>query len=133
VRPLAKLTPAAAAIWRELGAELHRMNVLRESDRQAFARYCADVVEYWNVSAKLRKEGHTYTVTSAHGTYNRLNPLLMVQDRLATRLDRMDDRFGLTPASRQALMVRLASKQPDLPGLGHPGAPAEEDPIGFLN
>ena len=141
LKPLSKLTPAAQAVWRELGPELERLNFLRPTDRNAFARYCDAVVRYWDVSKSLRKEGQTYTSTSQHGELRRVNPLFLIEERLAKRLEGLEDRFGLTPATRQQIMARLASAQHTLPLGGGGGAsdqppePPEapaDSPVGFL-
>lgn len=141
IKPLAKLRPAAVAVWRELAPELARMNFLRPTDRHAFSRYCETVVHYWDVTTQLRQSGDTYVTESAHGTMQRVNPLFLIQERLFKRLTDLEDRFGLSPAARQSIMQRLAQVQPTLP-LGEPAHPspsadmpaseAPPSPIGLL-
>ena len=139
IRPLAKLTPAATAIWRSLAPDLERRNLLRDTDRQALARYCQDVTTYWTLAEELRREGVTYVTESAHGTMRRVDPRFLVQERIVTRLIAAEDRFGLSPLSRQQLLRLVANAQGSLafPGPGAtPDAPPAvdpESPIGFLN
>lgn len=127
-KPSNKLRPAARHVWNTLAPELQRLNLLRGTDSNALSRYCDDLAAYWDVSEKLRVKGLTYEVNSNHGTYQRLNPLFTVQERLAARLIVIEDRFGLSPQSRQALMVRaaqLAASQGNLPF----GGAAQPDPL----
>lgn len=115
IQPSGKLKQPALHIWRALAPDLERLNFLRPTDAQAFSRYCQTVARYWQVSADLDTEGETYTTDSAHGSMKRINPLFIIQERLARRLTELEDRFGLTPAARQQIMLRLAQQQPSLP------------------
>lgn len=142
LKPPVRLVAGAVAIWDDLAPELQRLNFLRGTDRHAFARYCQTLAEYWTITRNLQRNGRTYKVESAHGTYQRLRPEFLMQDRLFKRLTDLEDRFGLSPAARQAILARLANLQPTLPGFGQPpdpaqpqqGAPAAPDPgpIGML-
>lgn len=111
------------------------MNFVRPTDAQAFTRYCASVAQYWEVSTKLETEGLTYETTSLHGSMTRLNPLFLVQERLVRRLVDLEDRFGLNPAARQSIMLRLAQGQAQLPlSMPEQHPQAESDtPIGMLS
>ncbi len=140
IRPLAKLRPAAISVWHQLAPELERLNFLRATDRQAFGRYCDTLAHYWEVTTALRKAGgDTYETESLHGKMLRVHPLFLVQERLFRRLTELEDRFGLSPAARQSIMLRLAQAQPMLPFDAKPGAPQPaaspdaQSPIGLLN
>lgn len=140
IQPSGKLKRSALHVWSTLAPELERLNFLRPTDANAFSRYCQTVARYWEVSADLDTEGETYTTDSAHGSMKRINPLFIIQERLSRRLTEMEDRFGLTPAARQQIMLRLAQQQPSLslaPGVAAtteaPTTPAPEaGPIGIL-
>lgn len=126
----AKLSAAALAVWRETATELERMNFLRPTDRNAFARYCETVAEYWRVSTSLRRlKSNTYETDTLHGRMLRIHPDFLVQDRLFKRLTDLEDRFGLSPAARQAIMLRLAQVQPQLP-FGATAVPETKEPDG---
>lgn len=137
-KPSSKLKVAGRHIWNAIAPELSRLNILRATDGTALSRYCDDLATYWEVTEQLRVEGLTYEVNSLHGQYKRVHPLVAIQDRLAARLVSMEDRFGLTPQSRQQLMIRAAQlvSQGNLFGNQaepHATAPAEAtDPVGFL-
>ena len=72
------------------------------------------------------------------GTMLRFNPLFMVQDRLARRLDTLEHNFGLNPRARGEVMARL-TEQIALPLVpvedsvpGPTPDPHHESAVGFL-
>lgn len=136
IRPPAKLVGTAVAIWNQLAPDLERMRFLRPTDRMAFARYCDALNRWWQITADLRKEGQTYTSKSAHGDLRRVNPLFLIEERLVRRLEALEDRFGLTPAARQQILVRMAQGNGQLPLSGGSAGPEPEtpaqSPVGLL-
>jgi P27 family predicted phage terminase small subunit len=117
------------------------MNWLRETDVPAFTRLCVYLAEWAELEARIRKNGFTYETNSRHGKMLRIHPDFQARDRIEGRLEALEDRFGLTPAMRQKLMVALALNPaaPSVPGelpLEGPGdaAPAEApaSPVNFL-
>ena len=132
-----QLDALAKRVWEHLAPELVRMKLLRATDAQGFARYCEAVVRYWSVTERLGTAGETYETDSAHGKMQRVNPLFIVQDRLAKRLVDLEDRFGLSPRARQQIFLSLAATTaPQLPFEKKPEetapAPEAESPVGFL-
>jgi len=137
VQPTSKLGRSALHVWTKLAPELERMNFLRGTDSNAFARYCQTVAKYWEVSAELDRDGEVYWTETVHGKMKRINPLFLIQERLSRRLIELEDRFGLSPAARQQIMMRLAQQQPQLPlrpqGEAEPTTPPPDaGPIGIL-
>lgn len=132
----AHLTTEGKKIWRDLAPQLRQTKLIRQTDRLALARYCDTLADYWKVTRELRTKKHVYEAERVDGgKMLRVNPLFMVQDRLARRLDTMEDRFGLTPRARQELFYRLAQAPaaPPLPGLGDEGEEGRPDgPVGML-
>lgn len=144
------LPVAARRIWEELAPELARMKLLRSTDFGAFSRYCEHLARWGALTKDLRKNGETYTSKSAHGELERVRPAFLVRDRLESRLESLEDRFGLSPSARQQLLQRLsmAPPLPQQPGLfgddaaqqsapspdapSIPPAPAAS-PVGLLN
>lgn len=121
-----RMTAEGQRVWDRLVPELVRMNFLRATDVQAFGRYCDAVARYWKITLQLRKVGETYTSKSNHGDLQRISPLFVVEERLAKRLESLEDRFGLNPAARQQIMLRLASAQGQL-DLGRPPPEPERE------
>ena len=130
-----KLTDAGKVIWRDLAPKLLKINLLRETDLPSFTRYCDTLAEYWKVTRELRLKKYTYEAeTTVGGKLLRLNPMFMVQSRLARQLDAIEDRFGLTPRARQEVLHRMAQTPLGLP-FDKPAAdkPApSSDPTAFL-
>lgn len=133
--------------WVEVAGWLSDSRIVRTSDRNALARYCETLADYVKVTAALDKQGHVYITESNHGTMQRISPWFMVQERLTKRLQDLEDRFGLTPASRQQILARMAAgTQSSLPlagaqnnadqstGTGSLDAPAvPADPLDFFS
>lgn len=124
------LAAAARRIWDALAPELGRLKFLRETDRGAFARYCEHLATWWRMTKDLRKEGETYLSKSEHNPEGmlRVNPKFLIRERVEKRLEVLEERFGLSPASRQQILHRVAL----LPPMGPTGelfpATSGEDP-----
>lgn len=134
------------AVWVIVVSDVVRRNVAKPSDYPELARYC-DHSSTWR---KLRDETRTpkgrlrvvYTTTTATGGKRKLrNPAFDAMLQLEIRLKDYEDRFGLNPQSRTALMTRLANtNDPDKPPLDPAGntasgqQPAQPgSPLGLLN
>ena len=137
----------ARKYWAEVAGYITDSRIVRVSDRNVLARYCETLADYVKVTGSLDKQGHVYWTESAHGKMQRISPFFLVQERLAKRLQDMEDRLGLTPASRQQILLRMAANnaQPGLPlappaetsdasGVeASPGAPPlSSDPLDFF-
>lgn len=133
-----ELSARGQKIFKDLSEQLAHVKLLRATDSASLARYCDTLDAYWKVTDELRKSDHTYEAeTTNGGKLFRVHPLVMVQDRLARRLDVAEDRFGLTPRSRQEIYYRLAALPPaqpqPLPGMDDDVDPAPPtSPVGFL-
>jgi len=123
MQPPAMLKGAAATVWKNLAPDLIKANILRVSDVGAFARYCQAFADYWRITKRIAKRPLVYESESKHGTLRRIEPLFMIQERLSRRLESIEDRFGLNPAARQQLMMRMAGAQGDL----FPAAPQTDE------
>lgn len=142
--PPKDLPAAAKRVWQALAPELIRMKLLRLTDVGAFSRYCEHLARWAELTKQLRKDGETYVTESAHGTMRRICPEFQVRDRLESRLEALEDRFGLTPSSRQQVLRQLSIVIPQQQGgdlLDRAAAPVENQapppapvssPIGLL-
>lgn len=129
--------------WNARAGMLSAAKLLTEIDVGAFARYCANVARWRSMMVKVKAEGETYEVESAHGKYIRAHPLAARMDSLEVRLIALEDRFGLNPAERQRIMVSRAAPggagdlfdRPPTDTATAPAqtAPAPASPIGMLN
>lgn len=138
------LSKQAKIVWDRAAPGLIKINFLRATDIDAFARYCEHVAEFWMLTRRLRRDGLTYWTDSNHGKLKRLNPDFQARDRIERQLVPLEDRFGLSTAARQQIMQRLADRIPMDPGmqnraenqgdmLSAQSGQDEDTPVGFLN
>lgn len=135
------LTAEGRKVWAELHKSLSQLKLLRQTDRQVFLRYCDTVAEYWKITRQLRRSGSTYLapMTGGVGKMRRIDPRFLVQERLAKRLESMEDRLGLNPRARHEILHRLSNMAPQLPLGDQPDEQPRPDldhqgsPLGFLN
>jgi len=112
--------------WQEVAGYLIESRIVRASDRNALARYCQTLSDYVEVTRELNKQGHVYTSKSNHGELLRISPHFMVQERLVKRLQDLEDRFGLSPASRQQIMARMAAGSQTALAFGNTQSPVDD-------
>ena len=137
-----ELTAQGKTVWRIIAPLLARSNFYHKTYCTycfSLTRYCDTVAEYWKVTRELRRKSYVYKAPKVGGgTMLRFNPLFMVQDRLARRLDTLEHNFGLNPRARGEVMARL-TEQIALPLVpaedSAPGPtpdPVHESAVGFL-
>lgn len=135
--------PGALAIWQAYMPHLRVMGYVRNTDRLAFARLCDHTARWLKLRAKVDAKGESYTTESRHGTMERINPDFNVMMRLEDKMLTLEDRFGLSPATRQQILRALregdgaTSPPPELfagqPEAGQARAPeAPSSPIGMM-
>jgi len=103
------------AKFKELAEMAYRMGVLSEFDTDALLMCATALVEYYQATSVLLKEGPDMTFTSKDGT-----PQIMRRSELAwadgayRRASSMLAKFGLTPADRSRVDVinPVRSKEP---------------------
>jgi P27 family predicted phage terminase small subunit len=108
----AKLKGNGRKAYDVIGAELRRLNFVRPSDEPLLARYCKSLADFWDATTRLDALGspvYDCPMTNSDKTMARIHPLFMVQERLAKRLESMEDRLGLSPQARQQYLLRMAS------------------------
>lgn len=131
------------AIWQKLAPELGQMRILRPTDLPAFRRYVV-LLAKWAAVEKLLRPARLVQVTNSEHVQNmeRISKALMVAIMLDKRLGEIEDRFGLNPSARQALLMKMAQVQPGLPFDPRPGdadrgsvapVPVKQSPIGILS
>lgn len=149
-RPSAELAPAhlqppkglsrdAIALWREILPEALRMNFIKATDRAAFARYCQTLARYWEAEKSIGKKSVNLVKTVSGDMMPRINPWVVIRDRLELRLLALEDRLGFSPMARQSYLRGLvsgSSPAPELP-LGGEGQqpgdqPKPDSPVGML-
>lgn len=92
-------------IWAEVSTRLDEMQVLTVADGVALALLCDAYAEWLLARADVKKNGMTYKSKTTNGTIRRPNPTVAIRADAWRRVERMVDRFGLTPAARSGLEV----------------------------
>ena len=134
-----ELTKEGKAVWRIIAPLLARSNFYHKTYAFSLTRYCDTVAEYWKVTRELRRKSYVYKAPKVGGgTILRFNPLFMVQDRLARRLDTLEHNFGLNPRARGEVMARLTEQialplaAAEDPAPRPTPDPVHESAVGFL-
>ncbi len=148
----------ALGIWNEKAAMLIQAKLLTAADAGAFGRYCKNFATWLDMREGMDVDGYTYEAESyAAGkgddapekktVLRRADPRFIIADRLERQLLAAEDRFGLSPAERQRIMVARSTSGyggglfPDEPQrrpgdvATPPSAPAQpsDSPVGMLN
>lgn len=99
------LREEAKRIWKQLVPGLAAQGIVGWKDRIALARYCETLAKYLKAAEFLqRQKEEVYAVTDKGGTVHLIEyPQVERVERYNATLMRMEQQFGLTPASRAAL------------------------------
>lgn len=114
------LSDGARKIWRIAAPSLLRQGLLTEADSIAFGRYCDWLREFEAIQAGRRRlrSKVVHTTKSKHTKnmqrIDRTFQALLLLDR---RLTDYEDRFGMNPRERLAILAKMAS------GMHHPPQP----------
>lgn len=102
-------------LWRELVRVLTTMRVLSKGDCQMLSRYCHLWYRWRDMEEFIKEKGGiSYDVTDQAGNViHRRYPEASEARELATQLTRMEQEFGLSPASRARVQMQLEAKGED--------------------
>ena len=116
-RPIcpAWLDADAKAAWRQLVPELEVMGVLTRIDRNALARYCRTWARWRKAEAFIDKHGEMYPLKDEAGQPRCFQqwPQVAIANKLAQQLTRLEQEFGMTPASRTRIQLPVRPAEPD--------------------
>ncbi|QIS94686.1 phage terminase small subunit P27 family [Nitratireductor mangrovi] len=93
----AHLSPTAKAEWKRLGRYLHRLGIMSDLDRAAFAAYC-QAYGRWVEAEKRLKETPTLLKTPAG--YVQPSPWLAIANKNVELMHKFMCELGLSPSSR---------------------------------
>lgn len=111
-RPTWLTDKLARRVWGQLHAHLP---FLRDSDVNAFGRYCQYLADWVTANKEIATGQMVYETSSAHVEgMLRINPWFTVRSRLEDDLVKLEEKIGMTPIDRQRIIVGLAA------GAGHP-------------
>lgn len=127
-----EMSRLARAMWDKLQPVAAALNLVKDSDINAFARYCRYCAEWIFHTRTIDREGATYVTSSEHvETLIRPHPAVRFRKDVEHALKELEDRLGFTPAARLRLYQALAAQPPELKELpvgGRADEPAEEAP-----
>jgi P27 family predicted phage terminase small subunit len=103
-------------IWKDLSADLHRINALQRLDRYGFAMYCVHMADWIKATLEIKIHGPTY---KARNTINgdvlhKLSPWVKVRETAEKHILALAGSFGLDPMSR----FKMLGVQAGLAGQG---------------
>lgn len=105
--PYDYLLPEAKKEWKTLAPILIRMGVLTEVDWEAFGAMCQNYAMYLNIDAEYRKSvvDRGQLLVKTPTGYVMKNPIINARSQAYDLWRRSMGDFGLTPTSRQRLVV----------------------------
>lgn len=120
-KPSRELSPEAKKVWRRMAPKLEVLGLLTNLDVEAFGRYCELSARYSECVKRLRTNNwqrylpvyHEQSLEEkAAGVKPRLKYLQELPDsvefrRIPGELLRLEQHFGMTPASRSSLSVNF--------------------------
>lgn len=143
------LSTGARKLWGDLAQPLMRRGLLQDADATAFGRYLEWLREYLAMQA-ARKRGKVVTTTNSRYAkkMQRIDKHFQALMLIDKRLSDFEDRFGMNPRERLAIMAKLAAgahHPPPAPpparaaDTGEPGSgpvvgpSLPSSPVGFLS
>lgn len=136
-------------IFARITADLNQARFVRKTDTHSVARYAAYLSRWASIKQRLdkvRTNAEFYESKSKHGKLLRVHPLFASMLKIEPLLLALEDRIGLNPSARQAILRGIIN-MPQLPpgdlfgdGAQKPQAPeapasdaAPPSAMGFLN
>lgn len=103
-------------IFDRVAVELSRVRFIRQTDADALGRWCVYMAKWVSIKKRLtgKKADVYYETTSKHGTMLRAHPLFASMLKIESHLMALEDRIGLNPSARQAILRGIINA-PNLP------------------
>lgn len=101
------LNDDAKAIWRQMVTMLERIGVLSSVDGQTLTRYCTTWVRWRKAQEFLETHNEAYPILDENKKlkYMAQWPQVAIEHKLSLVLLRIEQEFGLTPASRSRIAL----------------------------
>jgi|SRR6266516_3322689 len=103
------LTKPAKLVWAQAVEQLSRMKVLTTADGNALARYADALVRWKKAAADIDTDGDVFTLLDKNDSKRIVAIVPMPQvglyHKYAAMLAKLEQEFGLTPASRSRIQV----------------------------
>jgi P27 family predicted phage terminase small subunit len=103
----------AKAHWREVVPQLHAMGVLTRIDEDALAAYCQAYARWRRAEEFIQRNGDVFTTKGDDGKikYVQQWPQVSIARHVQMTMLRLQQEFGLTPASRSRIGVMAGAEQ----------------------
>lgn len=147
VSPPKWLSVKSRNIWRAAAPAIFRRGLLSDADAIGFGRYCDWLARYIELQKSGRGKRVVTETKSRHVKMQRMDKGFQALAIVDKRLTDYEDRFGMNPRERLAIMKALAEGAGQRPPQAPPAKPAEPDtrasrvetpermpdsPVGFL-
>jgi len=101
-------------MWKQLAPELDRLGLLTMVDGQAFAAACQSWGIWVECERFMKKHGRTYEYTNKEGYTNLIErPEVKIGQKALAEFRAFCSEFGLTPAARTRIEVKLLDSEED--------------------
>lgn len=143
---------AEKKIFARVAQELNHARFVRRTDADALGRWCVYLAKWVSIKKRLdagKQHADVYYETaSKHGKMLRVHPLFASLFKIEQHLMALEDRIGLNPTARQAIVRGLINapslpagdlfgdaQKPEgpMPAKEHAAPELAKGPIGFLN
>lgn len=111
----AKLDAGSRRVWEHLVPMLRERKFIQATDLRTLARYCKFLSLFEAIAPSVTAKNIVVTTVSDAVTMDRLNKNFLALLHLDSRLEKMEDRFGLSPQARQTILSHAAAQAPRLP------------------
>lgn len=111
----AKLDAGSRRVWQHLVPMLRERKFIQATDLRTLARYCKFLSLFESIAPSVNAKNIVVTTVSDAVTMDRLNKNFLALLHLDSRLEKMEDRFGLSPQARQTILAHAAAQAPRLP------------------
>ncbi|RTL04026.1 phage terminase small subunit P27 family [Candidatus Dependentiae bacterium] len=108
------LNPAQKLVWDSLAPELMRIGTLSLTDIPAFLRYIDLSIEYHEMQRQIDGKNYVLVIRNEDGKpkYATVMPQITIRNQAMANMLRLEQHFGMTPASRTRIMSILGGEDP---------------------
>lgn len=128
IRAPAWIGAGADRYWREVANGLRSQGLLRQVDAIALTRYCQWLARYVDLEKTSRRSPVVKETKSKFVKMQRTDKNFQALLAIDSKLSQFEDRFGMNPRERLAIMAKIAGDSPLNPIPNAPPATSEGTP-----
>ena len=111
INPSSWLKEDAKKLWKQYAPEFQRLGLLTVVDKDKFAAYCQALADFIRLCQEIDQEGELVIGTNKTGvSYSMTNPKVTMREYAFSRLYKLGNLFGDSPAARVKLSVEEGGK-----------------------